>query len=84
MVGMAGHSGMVHLGHLRVLLQEVDHLQCVLYVALHTQAERLQTLQQDEGIERRDGCTGVTQYDGTDAGDEGCSTSHVGKHSTVV
>ena len=50
---MVGQARVVHLGHLRVVLQEVHHLQRVLHVALHAQRERLQPLNEQEGVERR-------------------------------
>ena len=51
-VAMALQCRMVHLGHLRMAGQEADHLERILHVALHAQAQRLNALQQDEGIER--------------------------------
>ena len=81
---MTGQSGVVHLGNLRMLAEEVDHLQGVLYVALYAQAQGLYTLQEDKGVEGRDGGTSVTQQDGTDAGDVSCSTYSVGKDDAVV
>ena len=81
---MALQCRMVHLGHLRMLGKEVDYLQGILYMALDTQTQGLDTLQQDEGIERRDGGTSVTQDDGTNAGDVGGSTNSVSKHDAVV
>ena len=48
MVGVVGQARMVDLGHLRVILEEIDYLQRILYVALNTQAERLYTLQEEK------------------------------------
>ena len=75
---------MVHLRHLRVLRQVIDHLQRVLGVALDAQGQRLDALQQNPGIEWRDGSPRVAKDDGTDAGRERRRTGHVGKHDTVV
>ena len=75
---------MVHLGHLRMVGEEVDYFQGILHMTLHTQAQRLNALQEDKGIEWGDSGTCITQYDGTDAGDEGRSTYSVGKHDAVI
>ena len=51
MVGMTGQSGMVHLGNLGMVGEEIDHLQGILYVTLYAQTQGLYALQEDEGIE---------------------------------
>ena len=81
---MALQGRVVHLGHFRMAGQEADHLQRILHMALHAQAQCLNALQQDEGVEGRNGGTGVAQQDGTDAGDEGCCSHGVGKHDAVI
>ena len=43
-VGVRGQAGMVDLEDLGVLLEEVDHTQCVLHVALDTERERFESL----------------------------------------
>ena len=84
MVVMALQSRMMHCSYLRMLGEEINHLQGVLHMTLHTQTQGLYTLQQYEGIERRDGGTGITQDDGTDAGDISRSTYGVGKHDAMI
>ena len=53
-------------------------------MTLHAQREGLQTLQQDEGVEGRDGGARVAQNDGADAGDKGGWTRYVGKDGAVL
>ena len=81
---MALQSGMVHLSHFRMLIQEINHLQGILHMTFHTQTQGLYTLQQDEGIERRDGSTRITQDDGTDSGDVGCCAYSIGKNDAMI
>ena len=60
--GPVARLGMVHALDLRVVgLEEVDDLQGVFYVALHAQGQRLQSLQEEEGVEGRDRCALVPQ-----------------------
>ena len=75
---------MVDLGHLGMILEKFHYLQRILYVALYAQRERLQSLQEDEGIEGRDGSTRVAQYHRTNAGYEGGRTCYVSKYCTMV
>ena len=84
MVGMTLESWMMNGCHFRMLSKEVNHLQRILYMALHTQAQRLYALQEDEGIEGRDGSTSITQDDGTDASDVCGCTYCVGKHDAMI
>ena len=64
--------------------QEVDNLQGILYMAFYAQAQRLYTLQQNEGVEGRDGSTRVAQYDGTNARYKGSSTYSVSKDDAMI
>ena len=57
---------MINLSHLRIVLQILYHLQCILNVTLYTEAQCLQALKKNPGIEWRDGCTGITKDDRTD------------------
>ena len=75
---------MVNGCHLRMLAEEVDHLQGVLHMTLHTQTQCLDTLQEDEGVEGRDGSTCIAQDDGTDAGDVSGSAYSVGKYDAMI
>ena len=67
-----------------MVFQEVNHFQGILHVTLYTQAQCFHTLQQDEGIEWGNGSTGVTQDDGTDAGDVSSSAYCIGKYDTMI
>ena len=70
---MVRKARVVHLGHLRVLREELQDLLGVFHMAVQTQRQSLGALQKQEGIERRNGCTFVTKEDGTDIDDEsGC------------
>ena len=75
---------MVHLGYLGMVSQELHHLQGILHMTFHAQAQRLYTLQQDKCIKGRDGGTGITQNHGTNTGNEGSRPCHVGKHGTMI
>ena len=83
-VGMSGQRRMVHLLHLGVLSQILHHLERVLYVTLYAQRQSFESLQQYPCVERRDGGTGVAQYDGADACHEGSLACNVGKYRTVI
>ena len=84
MVVMALQSGVVDLCHLGMFAEEVNHLQRILNMALYTQAQCLNTLQQDESIKRRDGSTGIAQDNRTDAGNIGYSTYSIGKDDAMI
>ena len=83
-VRVRGQRGMVNLGHLGVMGQEVDDALGVVGVALYAQTERLQALEQYPGVEGADGGTRVAQYHGADAGYEGSGPGHVGKDGSVI
>jgi len=53
-------------------------------MALDAQAQGLGALQQQEGVERRNGGTGITQQDRTDVGDKSCGACCIGKGNAVV
>ena len=53
-------------------------------MSLYAEAQRFYALQQNPGIEGRDGRSRVTQDDGTDACDECCCACHIGKDGTVI
>ena len=52
---------MVDLFYLRMILQEVNDLQGILYMTLNTERQCLKALQEQEGVERRDRCAFVTE-----------------------
>ena len=83
-VVMVIESWMMHGRYLWVSGEEIDHLQGVLHVTLYAQTQGLDSLQQYERVEGRNGCTSITQDDGTDAGDVSGSTYCVGKDDAVI
>ena len=76
---MIRQRGVVDLFHLRMVGQELHDLLGVLHMALDAQAQGLGALQQQEGVERRNGCAGITQQDGADVGDKGSGAGCVGE-----
>ena len=52
---------MVYLFYLRMILQEVNDLQGILYMTLNTERQCLKALQEQEGVERRDRCAFITE-----------------------
>ena len=76
--------GVIDLFHLRMVGQELHDLLGVLHMALDAQAQGLGALQQQEGVERRNGGTGITQQDRTDVGDKSCGACCIGKGNAVV
>ena len=75
---------MIDVLHLGMVRQELHHLLGVLGVAVQAQREGLHALQQQEGIEGRNGGAGVPQEDGPDIGDEGGGASGVHEADAVV
>ena len=59
---------MIYLFYLRMIVQILNNLQRILYVALYTQRQCFQTLQEEECVERRQCCAGITQQNRTDSG----------------
>src|SRR5271168_991246 len=49
-------AGIVHPFHPRIVMQEFGHLPAVLYMALDTQRDRLDSLQEQKGAQRRENC----------------------------
>ena len=75
---------MVNLSHLGMTGQEVYHTQGILHVSFHSQAQCLQSLQQNPRIEGRNGSTRIAQDDSTDARHKSRLTSHVSEYCPVV
>ena len=75
---------MVDLFHLRVVGKVFHDLFGVLGMALHAQAQSLNTLQQQECVERADSSAGITQQDGTHIGYESSRAGSVHKADAVV
>ena len=53
-------------------------------MTFYTQTQCLDTLQEDEGVEGRNGGAGITQDDCTDAGDVGGSAYSISKDNAVI
>ena len=83
-VGVVGQAGVVDLLHLGMVLQELHDLLGVLDVAVQPQGQGLDALEQQEGVEGRDGRAGVTQQNGPDVGHEGGGTGGVHEAHAVV
>ena len=81
---MRRNGWVINLSHLRVVLQILYYLQCILYVTLYTEAQCLQALKKNPGIEWRDGCTGITKDDRTDSGYEGCCSGYICEYGTMI
>ncbi len=84
MIRVIRQAGMVDLFHLRVVGKVFHDLFGVLGMALHAQAQSLNTLQQQECVERADGSAGITQQDGTHIGYESSRAGSVHKADAVV
>ena len=70
--------------NLRMIIQILNYLQCVLYMTLYTKGQGLQSLQEDPGVDRRNSCSGITQKDSTDLGHK-CSRSYsFGKADAMI
>ena len=83
-VGVVGQAGVVDLLHLGVVLQKLHDLLGVLDVAVQPQGQGLDALEQQEGVEGRDGRAGVTQQNRPDVGHEGSGTGGVHEAHAVV
>ena len=70
MVGVVGQRRVVDLLYLWLALQVLNDLQRVEHVALHTEAQRLQALQQHPGVERRDASALIAQKKGAHTGNK--------------
>ena len=66
----------------RLFLQVFQYLPGVVHVPFHPQTQCLQPLQQQEGIERRDGCSLVAQQQCADACRERCG--HIAEDKAVI
>ena len=75
---------MVDAFDLRVLGEEIDNLQRVLYMAFNAQRERFKTLQEQECVQRSERCAGITQEDCTDLRDKGCRADILCEADAVV
>ncbi len=74
--GRRREPGVEHLLHVLVLLEELGHRRGVGHMALHPQRQRLQALEQEEGVEGADRGTEVTQELDSGLGDVGPGAQH--------
>ena len=83
-IGMIGQRGMVDLLDQRMGAQVFHDLLCILGVAFEPQREGLDSLQQQERVERRDRSAGIAQEYGADVGDEGRRAYRVIERHAVI
>ena len=83
-VGMVRQGGVVDLLHLGMIGEKLHHLLGVIGVALQPQGEGFHPLEEQEGIEGGDGCSGVPKKNGPDVGDKGGGTDGVREADPVV
>ena len=62
---IVGYRRMMYFLNLRLALQIFYNLQRILNVTLYTERQSFQSLQKQEGVERRKSCSGITKKDGT-------------------
>ena len=79
-----GYRRMMNLLYLWMIVQILYDLQSILYMALYTERQCLQSLQEEECMERGNGCSGVTQKDGTNLGYKCCRSYGLGKADAMV
>jgi hypothetical protein len=77
-------AGVVHPGHLLVALEELGDLERVLANAFDAQRHRLDSLQDQEGVEGADRRAHVAQRHDTGATDERCRSQRLGVDHAVV
>ena len=79
-----GYRRMMNRLYLRMIIQILYHLQCVLHMTLYTKRQSLKSLQENPGMNRRNGSSGITQKDCTDLGHK-CSRSYCfGKADAMI
>jgi hypothetical protein len=81
---MVGKPSVVDPRHLGVLAQVGGNLVGVAADAVHAQRQRLETLQDQEAVHRRDGCAHVAQRHDARAADEGGRSERFGIDDAVV
>ena len=83
MVRAAGQAGVADPCYFGMGVQELGRFLCVLHVAFHAQAERFQSLQEEERIERRDAAANVAQHLDARPGNK-CRSAQVGKDQPMI
>ena len=84
MIRVVCERRVIHLLNLRVLRQELDNLQRVLDMALHAERQGLGALQEQEGVERRDGTAFIAEQDCADVGHKGRRARDIREGRAVV
>src|ERR1035437_9211994 len=79
MGGVAGKTRVADPGDLGVLLQEFSDLQRVLAVAYNTKCQRLQPLEEEPSVVRRDGGAEVAKRNGANSQCEGDGSQRRGQ-----
>jgi len=77
-------AGVVDPGGFRMFLQEFGHFQRVFAMSIHTQAQRFQPLQDQEGVERRNARAHIAQRHSAGAADKGGSAERLGVNHAVI
>ena len=90
LIGMRGQSGIAHPGHLGVLLEPLGQLESVVHLTLDSQREGLQSLKEQEGVERRQRRSEVAEpFDPcpdrkADVPERTIRVEHIGEDQTVI
>jgi hypothetical protein len=75
---------MVDAFHLWMVLQKVDHLQSVRDMALHSERQRFEPLQEKECVERAEGGTGIPEQGDSCLDDIGRRSRSFRKSDAVI
>ena len=84
MLGMLRKRGVVDLFNQGMCCQELDNFLCVFSMPLQPQRQRLDALQQQEGIEWGDRRPGIAEENRPDIGGKSSGAGSVGKRDPVV
>ena len=75
---------MIDLFHQGMIRQILHHFFGIFRVPLQSQGQGFHTLQQQEGVEGRDGRAGVSQENGPDVGDKSGRTHRIHKGDSMI
>ena len=81
---VVGKARVIDFRYFGVTAEVFDDFEGVLYVTLDAEGERLCALEEYPCVERRNGSSGVAQYDGTYACDESSGSCYLGEDGSVV
>src|SRR5271170_4017209 len=84
MIGMVLQARIIHPRHLVVTLKVSRNLSRAVADSIHSQRQRLDTLQNQKGIEWRYGCSGIAQRHYTSAADIGRRPQRFGIDHSVI